>query len=172
MLERARAAKVRAELHVIAPDGPVPTPVPTEAPALVTCFRLVLNAPDEVRDRAIAFAASVLADPESGLLVVENHGNRSSLRHLGARRHVGDPWFAELAHAEVARLLGRHGFEIVEMRGFAICPPGAYRKDWLRPVAQRIDDLAARIPFLARYCTDVLYVARRTPRRQVRRVEK
>jgi SAM-dependent methyltransferase len=167
MLERARAAKVQADLHVIAPDGPPPVPVPTEAPALVTCFRLVLNVPDEVRDRAIAFAGSVLPDAESGLLVVENHGNRSSLRHLGARRHVGDPWFAELAHADVAALLGRHGFEIVEMRGFAICPPGAYRKSWLRPLAQRIDDLAARIPLLARWCTDVLYVARRTPRRHV-----
>ena len=45
-------------------------------PALVTVFRLLLNVPDEVRERAIAFAAQVLARPEDGLLVVENHGNR------------------------------------------------------------------------------------------------
>src|SRR4051812_20274322 len=84
MLDRARAAKGQADLHVIAPDGPVPVPADTEPPALVTCFRLLLNVPDEVRDRAIAFAARVLTEPAAGLLVVENHGNRASLRHLGA----------------------------------------------------------------------------------------
>jgi hypothetical protein len=100
-----------------------------------------------------------------GLLVVENHGNRSSLRHLRARRRTGDPWFAELSHAEIRRLLARHGFEVVERRGFAIFPPGAYRRRWLRPLARRLDNLAARLPALSGICTDVLYVARRMPRR-------
>jgi SAM-dependent methyltransferase len=165
MLDRARATRVAAELHEIAADGPLPVPATTAEPALVTVFRLLLNVPDEVRDRAIGFAAVVLPDPLAGLLVVENHGNRSSLRHLGYRRHTGDPWFAELSHVEVRRLLARHGFEIVERRGFALCPPGAYRRRWLRPVARRIDDLAAKVPWLAGVCTDVLYVARRMPRR-------
>jgi predicted TPR repeat methyltransferase len=165
MLSRARAAGVYAQLHEIAEDGPLPQPATTEGPALVTVFRLLLNVPDEVRNRAVAFAAEVLPEPATGLLVVENHGNRTSLRHLGARRHADHPWFAELSHAQVERLLARHGFEIVERRGFAICPPGAYRRRWLRPIAQRIDDLAARLPWLAGVCTDVLYVARRMPRR-------
>ena len=165
MLERAREAKSQAELHEITPDGPLPTPATSEGPALVTCFRLLLNVPDEVRDRAVAFAAAVLEDPEAGLLVVENHGNRSSLRHLGARRHAGDPWFAELSHGQVTRLLARHGFEVVERRGFALCPPGVYRRRWLRPVARHVDNLVARLPWLAGACTDVLYVARRMPRR-------
>ena len=161
----ARAQGVHADLHLIGSDGPLPPPATMDGPALVTVFRLLLNVPDEVRDRAVGFAASVLTDPTSGLLVVENHGNRGSLRHLGHGRHAGDPWFAELSHAQVRKLLARHGFEIVERRGFALCPPGAYRRNWLRPVAQRVDDLAARMPALAGLCTDVLYVARRMPRR-------
>jgi SAM-dependent methyltransferase len=165
MLTRARDAGVRAHLHRIAGDGPLPTPGTADRPALVTVFRLLLNVPDEVRNRAIAFAAEVLTDPSAGLLVVENHGNRGSVRHLGHARHVGDPWFAELSHAQVRRLLARHGFEIVQRRGFALCPPGSYRKRWLRPIAQWVDDLAARLPALAGVCTDVLYVARRMPRR-------
>jgi SAM-dependent methyltransferase len=99
MLARARGARVRAELHEIAEDGPLPVPATTDGPA------------------------------------------------------------------EVRRLLARYGFEIVERRGFAICPPGAYRKRWLRPLAQWVDDLAANVPWLAGVCTNVLYVARRVPHR-------
>jgi SAM-dependent methyltransferase len=165
MLARAREAGLYARLHAIEADGPLPRPATTGVPALVTVFRLLLNVPDEVRDRAVAFAASVLPDPSSGLLVIENHGNRRSLRHLGAGRHAGDPWFAELSHDQVRTLLARHGFEIVERRGFAIFPPGAYRRRWLRRLARWVDDLAARSPLLAGVCTDVLYVARRMPRR-------
>jgi SAM-dependent methyltransferase len=164
MLSKARSGGVHANLHAIAEDGPVPAPATMDGPALVTVFRLLLNVPDAVRDRAVAFAAAVLPDPAAGLLVVENHGNRRSLRHLSARRHLGDPWFAELSHTDVLDLLGRHGFEVVAAHAFAICPPGAYRRGWLRPVARLVDDLAARVPFLWRWGTDVLYVARRSTR--------
>ncbi|GAA2595970.1 hypothetical protein GCM10010399_28210 [Dactylosporangium fulvum] len=164
MLAKAREAGVYAKLHQVAEDGPVPEPATTDGPALVTVFRLLLNAPRDVRDRAIAFAAQILPEAESGLLVVENHGNRSSLRHLRHRRNRGNNWFAELHHAEVEQLLARHGFEVVDRRGFAVFPPGAYRRDWLRPVARRADDLATRSSHLSAVATDVLYVARRIPK--------
>ena len=61
-----------------------------------------------------------------------------------------------------AELLARHGFEVLSVHGFALCPPGAYRSPWLRPLARRLDDLVARLGWLCRYATDVLYVARRT----------
>jgi hypothetical protein len=124
-------------------------------------FRLLLNVPDEVRDRAIAFAAAALPTRDAGMLVVENHGNRQSLRHLAARRHAGDPWFSELSHHEVLSLFERHGFELVTARAFAVLPAGAYRRSWLRPFARVVDDLLARVPFVWRWGTDVLYVARR-----------
>ncbi len=161
MLDRARAAGVRAEWHTIPATGPVPEPATVEIPAIVTMFRLVLNVPDYVRRRAFTFAARALPDAGSGLLVVENHGNATSLRHLAARRRRGQRWFSELSHAQVRRLLGEHGFTVVAMRGFAFLPAAAYRRAWLRPVARRLDDLLCRMGWLSRFAIDVLYVARR-----------
>ena len=102
------------------------SPVPAGLPAIVTMFRLLLNVDEAVRDRALAFAAKVLPTPTSGLLVVENHGNAGSLRHLRARRHRGERWFAELSHEQVDKLLDRHGFEIVERRGFSMLTPSLH----------------------------------------------
>jgi len=164
MLSKAREHGAHAHLHLVRPDGPVPGPATVDGPALVTMFRLLLNVPAEVRDRAIAFAAATLPTADAGLLVVENHGNRSSLRHLAARRHAGEAWFSELSHEEVLALFARHGFELVTARAFAVLPAGAYRRAWLRPVARIVDDLAARVPALWRWGTDVVYVARRSGR--------
>ncbi|MEU7867889.1 class I SAM-dependent methyltransferase [Dactylosporangium sp. NPDC049140] len=60
MLAKAREAGVYAKLHQVSEDGPVPEPATVDGPALVTVFRLLLNAPKDVRDRAIAFAARIL----------------------------------------------------------------------------------------------------------------
>jgi SAM-dependent methyltransferase len=162
MLAKARAAGVEAHLHEVAEAGPVPAPATVDGPALVTVFRLLLNVGDDVRDRAIGFAAGVLPEAGSGLLVLENHGNRQSLRHLAARRRAGDPWFAELSHRQIRTLLARHGFTLVAARAFALCPPGAYRRGWLRRFACVVDDIGARLPWLWRWGTDVVYVARRS----------
>lgn len=159
MLYRARESGIHAELHEVAEDGPVPEPATAEGPALVTVFRLLLNVPEPVRDRAVRFAARTLAAAGHGLLVVENHGNRSSLRHLSARRHAGDPWYSELSHEQVLSLFDEHGLECVAARAFALCPPGAYRRAWLRPFARLVDDVMTRLPWLWRWGTDVLYVA-------------
>jgi hypothetical protein len=162
MLAKAREAGVFAHLHEVPETGDLPATANPGTPALVTIFRLLLNVSDDVRDRAVAFAGAVLPHWDSGLLVVENHGNRSSVRHLRHRRKAGDPWFNELSHQQVAALLARHGFTVVAMRGFALCPPGAYGVRWLRPLARQLDGLAWRVPALAAFATNVLYVARRT----------
>ncbi|GIJ44788.1 hypothetical protein Val02_16740 [Virgisporangium aliadipatigenens] len=161
MLDSAREAGVYATLHTVAENGPVPAPATVDGPALVTMFRFLLNVPPEVRDRGIAFAAKALPDPDAGLLVIENHGNRQSLRHLAARRHAGKAWFSELAHTEVVEHLDAHGFDLVDARAFALSPDGAYRRGWSRPAARVVDDVTARVPGLWRWGTDVLYVARR-----------
>jgi len=161
MLDRARDSGLFAQWHEIPPTGPVPEPATVDGPAVVTVFRLLLNVSDEVRHRALAFAARVLPDADAGLLVVENHGNAASLRHFRAGRRAGDPWFAELSHRKVADLLAAHGFTIVARYGCGLLPRTAYRRPWLRPVARRLDDRLCRLDWFSRFATDVLYVARR-----------
>lgn len=162
MLERAREAGTSGRFRLVAADGPVPRPEPTgDHPVLVTIFRLLLNTGDDVRDRAIAFAAEALPTPASGLLVVENHGNSRSLRHLNRWRKRGNEWFNELSTAQVRDLLARHDFELEAVHGFALLPRAAYRSRWTAPLARLIDDWASRRSWLAPVSVDVLYVARR-----------
>ncbi len=157
MMAKADEVGSRAQWHQIPADGPVPEPVPAGHPAIVTMFRLLLNVDEAVRDRAIAFAAKVLPTPDAGLLVVENHGNAGSLRHLRARRHDGKRWFAELSHAEVEALLDRHGFEIVERTGFSLFPEALSRD----PLARAADTAARALPGTDGLAVNVLYTARR-----------
>ena len=155
----AKAAEVgsRAYWHQVPADGPIPEPVAAGSPRIVTMFRLLLNVNDGVRDRAMAFAARALPNGNSGLLVVENHGNAGSMRHLRARRHSGERWFAELSHDQVYRLMSRHGFEIVERRGFSMITPGLHGNALVRAA----DAAVRRLPGSDAYAVNVLYTARR-----------
>ncbi len=155
----AKAAEVgsRAEFHRVPMDGPVPSPVDAGTPAIVTMFRLLLNVDDAVRDRALAFAAKALPTRDAGILVVENHGNASSVRHLRARRHSGERWFAELSHEQVGELLARHGFEVTERRGFSMLTQSLQAN----PLARAADAAARRLPGSDAYAVNVLYSARR-----------
>jgi SAM-dependent methyltransferase len=159
----AKAAEVgsRAHWHRVPMDGPVPVPVDAGLPAIVTMFRLLLNVDESVRDRALAFAAQALPSTDAGVLVVENHGHTRSLRHLRARRHSGERWFAELSHADVERLLDRHGFEVVERRGFSMLTQSLDAN----PIARAVDAAATRLPGAAGVAVNVLYAARRKPNR-------
>jgi SAM-dependent methyltransferase len=157
MMAKAAAVGSQAQWHQVPVDGPPPMPVQAGLPAIVTMFRLLLNVDDEVRDRALKFAAAALPSPDAGLLVVENHGNARSVRHLRARRHSGERWFAELSHEQVAELLDRHGFEIVERRGFSMLTPSLYTV----PFARAADAAMTRVPGSDALAVDVLYTARR-----------
>jgi SAM-dependent methyltransferase len=161
MMAKAAEVGCQAEWHQVPADGPVPNPVSAGLPAIVTMFRLLLNVNDGIRDRALAFAAKALPDRDAGLLVIENHGNASSLRHLRARRHSGQRWFAELSHAQVGTLLARHGFEIVERRGFSMLTQAWYDKPGLRPVARTADAAVTKLPGTDAFAVNVIYVARR-----------
>ncbi|MEV8505329.1 methyltransferase domain-containing protein [Actinoplanes sp. NPDC051475] len=157
MMAKAEEVGSQAQWHQIPADGPVPNPVPAGHPVIVTMFRLLLNVDEQVRERAIAFAGKALPTPDAGVLVVENHGNAGSLRHLRARRHSGERWFAELSHAEVEQLLDRHGFEIVERRGFSMLTESLNRI----PLARAADAAARALPGTDGFAVNVLYTARR-----------
>jgi len=155
----AKAAEVgsHAYWHQVPADGPAPNPVPAGFPVIVTMFRLLLNVDDEVRDRALAFAAKALPTADAGVLVVENHGNAGSVRHLRARRHSGERWFAELSHEQVADLLARHGFAVIERRGFSMLTPSLHGN----PLARAADAAVRKLPGSDTYAVNVLYTARR-----------
>ena len=162
MLAKATDLDTNAQLHLVSASGPLPSV--TDHPAIVTIFRLLLNASDTVRDRAMEFAAGMLPDADSGLLICENHGNRGSLRHLKAVFGNLDTqqWFAELSDTDMVNLLERHGFEIVARQGFTMLTQGFYRTaplSWLAPV----DDFLSRRRWSARVATNVVYIARRKP---------
>jgi SAM-dependent methyltransferase len=157
MMRKAAEVGSLARWHPVPVDGPVPEPADGGIPAIVTMFRLLLNVDDGVRDRALAFAAKVLEEPADGILVVENHGNARSLRHLRARRHSGERWFAELSHEQVAELLDRHGFAITERQGFSMLTQSLHGS-----AGARAADAAARaLPGSGGYAVNVLYTARR-----------
>jgi predicted TPR repeat methyltransferase len=157
MMKKAAEVGSQARWHQVPMAGPVPEPVDAGTPAIVTMFRLLLNVDDSVRDRALAFAAKVLRTRADGLLVVENHGNASSLRHLRARRHSGERWFAELSHEQVGQLLARHGFEVVERRGFSMLTQSLHEN----PLARAADAAARAVPGTGGFAVNVLYTARR-----------
>ena len=155
----AKAAEVgsQAQWHLVPMDGPVPSPVRAGYPAIVTMFRLLLNVDESVRDRALAFAAKALPEAGSGVLVVENHGNTGSLRHLRARKRSGQRWFAELSHDEVEALFARHGFEVTERRGFSMLTESLEKN----PLARAADAAARALPGTDGFAVNVLYTARR-----------
>ena len=161
MMTKAAEVGSRAEWHQVPADGPVPAPADAGLPVIVTMFRLLLNVDEAVRDRALAFAAKALPTATAGVLVVENHGNARSLRHLRARRHVGERWFAELSHADVERLLDRHGFEVIERRGFTMLTQSLAAN----PIARAVDAAATRLPGASGVAVNVLYSARRRSKR-------
>lgn len=157
----ARRSGLRARWHEVDADGPGPQPASGEGPVVVTVFGMLLDASDEARERAVAFASRALPSHTSGLLIVENHGSANSVRALRPRaRRSRRPG---LTHLAVATLLHRYGFTILERRGFSLFPRLAYRWPALRPLVRRLDGLLCRCEFLSRYATDVLYVARRRP---------
>lgn len=162
MLAEARRQQVPGTLQLVAAQGALPEPVPSTGPVVVTAFRLLLNADQPTRERLLGFAARLLPRPDSGLLVVENHGNRGSLRHLRWRRHCGRSWYAELSHLEIVDLLARHGFQVTGRLGGGVLPPGCYRARRLRWLARAVDDLASRLRVCDRWSVNVLYLARRT----------
>ncbi|HZE38050.1 MAG TPA: hypothetical protein VE172_04485 [Stackebrandtia sp.] len=159
MLSKARSIGTPGVLHHIGEIGGLPTSA--KRPAIVTMFRLLLNASPQVRDRALEFAAGMLPDADAGVLICENHGHSRSLRKL--RKVLGRPgdWFRELSHPEVEGLFERHGFELATVQGFTLLTRGFYERPPFKWVAPAVDSALARSRWGTRYASDVLYVARR-----------
>ncbi len=93
----------------------------------VTAFRFFLNAQPALREAAMAFLASTLADENSRLLF-NVHGNRYSTRALlAAKAMITREQFSSMSIRESVELAARHGLEVVEWYGI-----GSYDKSLLR----------------------------------------
>ncbi|MEU6859068.1 class I SAM-dependent methyltransferase [Glycomyces sp. NPDC046736] len=159
MLQKGRELGTPGHAHLVRPGFAVPE-TETGRQALVTAFRFVLNVDLHLRDQLMDFAAMALPDADAGLLLVENHGNATSLRHL--RKTFGrldaSTWFQELSHTEMRELFDRHGFDLVGMQGFTLFTQGCYRAPW--GLGSKAADAVLASP-LSRWATDVVYIARR-----------
>jgi predicted TPR repeat methyltransferase len=128
---------------------------------LITTFRFVLNAEVEIRERVLRLLACHLTI--RGLLVLNVHGNRHSIRHLGVARdkRLGVS-HCEMSIPEARALIQRAGLEILSWRGFGLMPARAYRTA-MRTMAMSVDDYSSGAWPLTLLGQDLVFICRRQP---------
>lgn len=137
------------------------TRLPIAPVQLVTAFRFLGNAEDDLRVRALRAIRGAL-EP-GGFLLLNDHENPWTLQRL-ARRLVGDGSRADLHHWKLRRLLRGAGFRVRRTYGIGLW---IYRAKLERaevlnsPWADWFERLS-RIPLLDRFCPDAVMVAQRT----------
>lgn len=127
---------------------------------LVTAFRFLGNAQDELRESALRQIFRLLKP--KGYLVLNNHRNPWAPLSL-VRRCTGGPLDMDLSHSKLRRLLFNAGFRLVSTRGiggwWVPCQKvtGAQAPSSLA----RVVDRALGIPLLAPICADAVLVAQK-----------
>ena len=162
MLEIAEARGLRATLLKTNPMQPsLSLPETGSRPVVVTMFRFVLNAEPAARTIAMEFAAEALSGSADSLLIVNNHGNRSSLRELARLkpRRQG-PWFNSMGDREARDLLATHGLTVVSRFGAGAAPSSTYRNSSLRPIAEAVTNRLAGEGPAGLLGADITYVAK------------
>ncbi|MEN3357484.1 MAG: hypothetical protein V7637_1466 [Mycobacteriales bacterium] len=165
MLRVCQAAVPTARLRLVDLADPTAGRPPPGRFDVITVFRLLLNLePDR---RAVILRALVDRLADGGLLVVENHGNRRSLRHLALPLRRRPAGFAnELTDRQMRALLADAGLDVLARAGFGWLPERLHRSGRTGLLARRVDGLlqaGTRSPVLA---IRVLYLARRSPPRE------
>lgn len=121
---------------------------------LITAFRFFANSQDELRADAMAALAELLA--ADGVIVFNNHKNRWSLIYmLGKLLRRGQ---RDMSHAEVVRLAGSAGLEVLEVRHMAVLP--ATDKYRLLPIGMlaSLERWLSRRAFLRPVAANNIYV--------------
>jgi len=165
MVGLARAACPRARFSVgNILENPNLCPGPY---ASITAFRLLLNLDPPLRLPILAGLRQRLKP--GGMLLINLHGNRQSLRQpaiLWKRwRQRNDSaqsglMLNDMSRKEVERCLEASGFLVERVYGTGLLPPTVYR--WpLRSLWNRIDCWLSEIRFLERFCIDLIFVCRK-----------
>ncbi|WP_394555104.1 class I SAM-dependent DNA methyltransferase [Agromyces sp. MMS24-JH15] len=162
MVERARS---RLRHGTVVCTDITDSTAPIEAQYdLITAYRFVLNAEPALRIKAMRALAARLRDGHS-LLVFNNHGHIPSLKSFthsrGHRRGRPEDWRPEgnvLPDSDVHELAHQAGLRIVQQHGYGVLSAKSLRL--LREDrALRIEERLSRMPRLARFGINQLYVA-------------
>lgn len=159
MLDRART-RSRARLHLVGAGEEVVVPELGRRPVVVTAFRLLLNADDATRAQFFRFAGQALGSASAGMVVFNNHGNRTSLRTLAALKPWTDkPAFNTLSDWEVRRITRNHRLRVDDRYGVGLLPPTFYRLGRRGARLASAVNAATAGKRLTLTCADVSYVA-------------
>lgn len=158
MVVRARAWCSRARIMVGTLRG---SQTPSELQRdydVITSFRFLLNVGDQMR-RTMLEQFWERLQRRSGWLIVNNHGNTSSIRHLALRTNC-DPAAMrnELSDRSMRALLHEAGFAVHQVFGFGLVPDVLYRSR-LRSIARRLDIWSANRRATSIVSIDRIYLA-------------
>ena len=165
MVELARATCPRARFSVgNILENPNLCPGPY---ASITAFRLLLNLDPPLRLPVLVGLNQRLKP--GGLLLINLHGNRHSLRQPAVlwkrwrqRQGAGKEGLMlnDMSRKEAERCLEVSGFSVEDVYGTGVLPPTVYR--WpLRSLWSRIDCRLSGLHFLNRFCIDLVFVCRK-----------
>jgi SAM-dependent methyltransferase len=165
MVELARATCPRARFfvgNVLEDPNLCPGPY-----ASATAFRLLLNLDPPLRLPILAGLNQRLKP--GGMLLVNLHGNRHSMRHpailwkrwrLDKSKLNDTIMLNDMSRSEVEKDLEASNFVVEHVYGTGVLPPTVYR--WpLRSLWSRIDSGLSGISFLNSFCVDLLFVCRK-----------
>jgi predicted TPR repeat methyltransferase len=161
MLDIAKDSCPSAVLHqadlsrgALLPEGPF---------QLVTAFRFLFNAEDELRASALRGIRANLAN-EGSVLIINNHGSTPSVRSISHAawttvRPLLNLNHNRLSHRAVMRLLKDSGFEVVEWTSTGLAGEKLWR---LLPsaIGARVERMASSSRFMKWVLLNRLYVCR------------
>ncbi|WP_442874914.1 class I SAM-dependent DNA methyltransferase [Actinoplanes sp. NBC_00393] len=161
MLDIAKASCPTATLHQA--DLSTGALLPEAPFQLVTAFRFLFNAEEELRASALRGIRANLAD-EGSVLIINNHGSTPSIRSVShAAWTMVRPFLKlnhnRLSHRAVMRLLKDSGFEIVEWRSTGLAGEKLWR---LLPsaIVARVERKASRSRAMKWVLLNRLYACR------------
>jgi predicted TPR repeat methyltransferase len=127
---------------------------------LITAFRFFLNAEAPLRQLVIGELAQRMTC--DGILVLNNHGNLSSLTNRVLRRiRPGRTDLACLSHEDVASLVDSAGLRIAHVYHLGVLPATEKTMPLPAPIMLPIEQLARRLTPLRALANDLIYVCAR-----------